>query len=177
MKLTQVTSKIQISHTSVSSNSGFTLIELSVYMGLLSIFLFLLSGLFVSTLQVQDKSIDTARIEQDSHFIYARMQYDVGKSDELLLPASNGDISGVLSMSQGSNTITYSLNNGDLLINDGVGSSVLNSPDTKFSNLNFQRIGNVGGIPTVEVDAELESIENSNSEPSTKKLKFILGFR
>src|SRR3990172_6790072 len=52
-----------------NSRRGFTIIELILYMGMLSILLAVLSQIFVSILNVQLESQSSSSIEQDSRYI------------------------------------------------------------------------------------------------------------
>jgi len=170
--------KITIKSTSRSSSqSGFTLVELSIYMGLLTIFLFLLSGLFVSTLQVQRNSIDTARVEQDSHYVFTRLHYDINKADQLITPHNNGDTQNNLTLAQGLNTYNYFLHEGKLKVSDGVNTINLTSPGVIVTRLSFQRLGNSDGIPSIKVETEIQALDSLSSHPYKKELKFVLGLR
>lgn len=146
-------------------------------MGLLTIFLFLLSGLFVSTLQTQRDSIDAARVEQDSHYIFTRLHYDINKADQLVVPHNNGDTQNNLTLAQGLDTYNYFLHDGKLKVSDGVNTINLTSPGVVVTKLSFQRLGNSDGTPSIKVETEIQAIDSSSSRPYTKELRFVLGLR
>lgn len=158
-------------------NRGFTLVELAVYMGLLMVFLFLLSGLFVSTLQVQKNSIDTARVEQDSHYLFSRLQYDFDMAEQLTVPSGNGSTTSTLQLTKGVNTYTYFLENGRLKVDNGDRVVNLTSPGVIVSNLSFQRLGNTDGVPSLRVQAKLQAEDASTSNPYHKNLNLVFGLR
>jgi len=120
---------------------GFTLVELLIYMGLLSIILVVLSQIFGSILDAQLESEATSSVHRDGRFILSKLTYDVHRANSIVLPASLGASSTSLQLDI-SGINTYSLNNGNLELTDSLGTNNLNSGDTIVSNLTFTRIGN-----------------------------------
>src|SRR3989344_928646 len=127
---------------------GFTLVEILLYMALLSIFLLTLVDILVSILDVQLESQATSAVDIDSRFVSNRLGYDVLRADSVILPANLGDVSDSLTVSVGASQYTYSLSGGNLVLDDGLGALNLNSSETSIPSVTFQKLGNAGGKET-----------------------------
>lgn len=135
------------------SKKGFTLIELTIYFGLLSIFILVLTEIFVSVLNTQLSSESTSSVAQDGRFIYSRLIYDINSADNVTLPANLGDTSDTLVLIRGGQTYTYSLSNGNLELQDpSLDIQPLNGVDTTISNFVVTRLGNAGGKHTFQIN-------------------------
>jgi prepilin-type N-terminal cleavage/methylation domain-containing protein len=129
-----------------NSKKGFTLIELAVYLGILSILLLVLSSFFNSAMDTLLQSQATSPTEQDSKFILNRLMYDITNADSLTTPANPGDQGQTLQLVRSGITYTYTQTNNNLTITDNVGGTdVLNSPQASISGLLFKRIGYATG--------------------------------
>lgn len=124
-------------------SKGTTIIELLIYLALLSIFLTVLLNIFVTTLDFKLSSESTSTLNQDTRFIFSKISYDVYNADSFTVPNSLE-----LNTVRGAVSTNYSLVNGDLMRN----SEKLNSLDTKIENISFTKIGN-----TVQVSYTLQS--------------------
>ncbi|MEK7168468.1 MAG: hypothetical protein AAB778_00475 [Patescibacteria group bacterium] len=115
--------------------SGFTLVELLLYMALVVIFLGVLTSLFVSVLDVKNESTAQSSIEQDGRFILSRLLYDasVAGSDAI--------------------TLNYSLVGKDLILNN----EKLNSSETSVLEFTTLSLGNIGGKKSLQVKFKLEA--------------------
>lgn len=137
---------------------GTTIVELLVYMGLLSIFLVLLVNILVTTLSFRLGTESSSALNQDTRFIMSRLSYDLYNADNLTLPVTPGDTSGSLVLTLDGVQKTYSVDgNGDLTETSGGVPSKLNSTGTRVTGLNFERIGVPGEAPTVKINLTLES--------------------
>jgi hypothetical protein len=149
-------------------NSGVTIIEILLYFGLVSIFLMVLVDIFAASVNFRLESESASSIQSDSQFILAKMMNDVANSDTL-------NVSGnTLMLSSG----TYSLQNGDLILTSlGVGQK-LNGLDTALTSLTFTKLGNLNGIPTVQVKFDIEStIVKQGNIKETRSYQTTLGLR
>jgi type II secretory pathway pseudopilin PulG len=161
-----------------TSQRGFTLVELIIYMGLFMGFMFILSGLFVSTLDVQRESIQTATIEQDGHYVFARLQYDVGRATDLVFPANNGDTENSLLLDTPDGQVNYFLEGGQLKVTPGaLETQTISSQDVRVTHLEFQRLGNEDGFPTVRMTIRLESDYFGTSNIESRVLTYTFGLR
>src|SRR3990167_8822134 len=93
---------------------GFTLIEIIIYMALLSIFLLTLTDIFVSILDVQLESDATSAVEQDGRFLLSRLAYDINRANAITIPGAIGSSSNSLEMTIAADTYTYTLSGSDL---------------------------------------------------------------
>src|SRR3989344_4201404 len=130
---------------------GFTLIEMILYISLLTVLMTVLTSLFISILDNQLKTSETSEVEQDGRFIIARFIYDISQAQNITLPATVGGTSSSLQFTQSGINYTYSPSNGNLQLSDGTYTDMLNSYNTSISNLTFQRLGNASGKNTISV--------------------------
>jgi len=115
--------------------TGFTLVELLIYMALVVIFLGILTNLFVSTMDVKNESVAVSEVEQDGRFILSRLLYDANQSGVTYISSN------------------YSTNNNNLILNG----EKLNSTDTKVSGFVTLLLGNEGGKQSLQVKFKLEN--------------------
>lgn len=135
--------------------TGFTLVELLLYMGLLSIFLVVLTDLYLSVLNVQTESQATSAVEQDGRYILGKFMYDIPQvqSSTAIVSPTLGVSSSTLQLTIGAVSYVYSLNGGNLqLVRSDLGTEILNGYDTTISNLNFTHLGNSGAPNTAAKD-------------------------
>ena len=158
--------------------AGVTMIELIIYMGIFMGFMTLLSGLFVSILNVQQESMETARMEQDVQYLFARLQYDVSRASELLLPVNNGDTGNILSLNTAEGVISYYLISDQLTISvDGGAETSLLSSGNSITQFDLQRLGNLDGVPGVRMEMDIESQYQGSAQPLKRELSYTFGLR
>lgn len=131
--------------------SGFTLVELLVYMGLLIVMILIFTDIFTSIIDNQLSSGNTSSVADDGRYIYSRFIYDVGRAQSVTDPVSYGSSSASLTLAIGSQNFTYALNNGNLVVTDSSGSYTLNSSGTSISDLLFTKVGTTGAKNTVRL--------------------------
>lgn len=132
----------------IYSQKGIAIVELLLYMGILSILLTTLTSIFISALDVQSESSATSSVEQDGNYILARFAYDIHRAenvDSVSLPlGSTGDnftivIDGV--------NYTYAVNgDNNLTLTNDLGENNLNNYNSSISAFMIQHLGNVGGV-------------------------------
>lgn len=144
-------------------NKGQTVVELLIYLALLSIFLTVLLDIFVTTLNFKLQAEAASALNQDSRYILGKISYDVYNSDSFTVPSQ-----GELDITTAGITKKYLVNSGDLTI-DG---TKLNSLDTKVNNLIFTKIGT-----TVTVNFTLQSINVLPGAPRTESIVVTLANR
>lgn len=146
---------------------GFTLVELLIYMGLLTILMTILTRLFTATIDVQLTSEATGGLEEDSRFIYSRLAYDLSRADSIVTPAIPGATSTTLTIMIGSVPYTYSLSGTNLML----GSGSLNSYMTVISNVSFTELGPVAGKKSIQVKYTVTSTIQSSSGTVTRDIE------
>lgn len=156
---------------------AFTLVELMLYVALVSIFILTLTDIFVAILNTKVESEATNAVEQDSRFIIARLSYDIRRATQITTPANPGDTptTTLTSIAGVPPSYSYTLDtaNGILKL-DGV---PLNSSETKISGLSFQKLGNVGGKETITVQFTITSQTTPSGGAETKTYKTTIGRR
>lgn len=157
--------------------AGFTVVELLIYMGLLSILIVVLSQMFVTALNVQLESQATSSVDQDSTYVIARLSYDMQRADQIDIPASLGATTSELQLTIDGVSSSYQLNNGNLAVTRSGQTTQLNGYDSQFSSLSFQRLGNVGGENTIQVTGTVVSRTQANTLNETKDIQVTIGLR
>ena len=93
---------------------GFTVVELLIYMALMSIFLVILMGIFTAALSTKLASESASAIAQDSRYILSKLSYEVNNADSVTSPAFGATSSSLQIVASGSSS-TYELNDGNLV--------------------------------------------------------------
>ena len=159
--------------------SGFTLVELLIYMGLLSIILVVLSQIFGSILDAQLESQASSSVHRDGRFILSKLSHDIHKAQSIVDPAAIGEQSIDLQLTIDGINYIYSLDNGNLEVSDGVEANNLNSGDTTVSDLSFTRIGNsvANAKNTVRITYTITSKIVRPKGMETKDFQTTIGIR
>lgn len=131
----------------MKNNKGFTLVELLLYMGILSVMLSILVTVFVTAVDVQLESEASSSVQRDGTYILAKLAYDVHRGSAITIPPSLGAETNSLKIVIGGVDYTYSLDgNENLTLLNNLGTDNLNSYDSKVSALTVKRLGNPGGV-------------------------------
>jgi Tfp pilus assembly protein FimT len=144
--------KIDRKKLSPKNTTGFSLIELTIYIGLLTVFILILTEIFTSVLNAQLSTSSSSSVAQDGRFIYSRLIYDINRADSASMPANLGETNDTLILNIDGENYTYYQNNSNLYIEDATGQYQLNSSETSISGLSFTRIGNNGGKHTFQIN-------------------------
>lgn len=137
------------------------MVELLVYMALLTVFMLVLLDVFVTTLNFKLQSESTSALNQDTRSILGSFNYNI----------YNASVATVITpskLSLDSGTKVYDLVNGDLLLN----SVKLNSVDTKVNGIMFTKIGQ-----TIKISYTLESLIQTTSGTKTQSVDTTMGLR
>jgi len=160
-----------------NSRKGFTLIELSLFMGLFSIILLVLTTIFAELVQKQLEIQSMSAVESDKSYILSRLEYDLGRADAITIPAGTGDTSAQLELDIDGNSYTYQLNGTALETDNNGDVQRLNNTRTEVSNLSFQRIENSGGVPTIAISMDIISVVQEASGKRSTTIDTTLGIR
>lgn len=160
-----------------SRSSGFTLVELLIFIGLFSVILLVLSSLFSSIVQQQLENQGMSSVETDSAYLLSRFAYDVGRADAIVTPVANGETSQVLVLEINGQQYEYSMSGDTLQLTTASGGGALTSNRTIVSNLQFQKIGNESGVPTVQVRMTLSSRAENSTGRETATINTTFGLR
>src|SRR4030042_100579 len=106
------------------NNSGFTLIQILLYMGIFSILIIVLFTLLTSISDVQLESKSTATVSSDGRYILNRFAYDIARADSISSPISVGSQSSSLEFQSEGITYTYTLSNRNIIFtNNALGTT------------------------------------------------------
>lgn len=156
---------------------GFTLVELLIYMGILALFLGVLTSLFGTIIDVQLETQSYSSVDQDGRFILSRLTYDLQRAQNIVTPATLGGQSANLALSIDGATHTYNVNNADLQITNDSGVNTLNSFDSTVSNVSFKRLGNVNGKNSIQAQYTVSSKTTKNAQAEIKTFQTTIGTR
>src|SRR5581483_6188895 len=147
--------KLQITKLS----NGFTLIELIIYLALLSGFLLILTNIFIAVLNVRTASQTSSSVDQDGRFILARLSYDLNRSSADSVPNAT-----TLNLTIGGQSYSYVLNGTNLqLTQPGPLIDNLNGSGSKVTSLTFQKVANpTGHEDTIKIQFNLQSSALNN---------------
>lgn len=168
-----ITKKVSINR----KKRGFTLIELIIYMGILSTIMIVLTDIFVAVLQSRTESEATSAVEQDSRFIISRLSYDIARSSSITNPAGLGTSSNSLTLVIGSENFNYSLSGTDFQLTNNTGTNDLNGAETKVDSINFTKIGNPSGKETIQLQLIISSSAVKTGGAETRTYQTTIGRR
>lgn len=156
-----------------STNLGTTIVELLLYMGLLSIFIVMITNLFGQILNNSTNSITESYLQTNGNFLLIKLAKDINLADEIVTPSNIGESSTSMILKTGTNNISYDLINGRLVLTDLTGSYNLNDADTTISDFVVKRMGNFGGKNGLQISYRLISATSDNKLKSTDFNTFI----
>jgi type II secretory pathway pseudopilin PulG len=149
---------------------AFTLIEILIYMGIMTIFIVILGQVLSSVLDAQTDAQDISAVEIDSRYLLTRLTYDIRRSSAVTAPA-HGQTDTSFTLTIGGTSHTYSVNQGRLQLTANSVDSILSSWDTQVSNFSVTRIGNPTGRPTLQVSFTVTSDQETQNYLTTVSLR------
>ena len=132
----------------MKKQKAFTLVELIIYMGIMAIFLTVLTSIFLSVLDVQLQSEATSAVQTDSRYILSRLVYDIHRASSITIPAASGQTANSLVL----DVASFASVGENLQIN---GTDNLNSFATSLTNFSVTRLGNPSGKHTLTINFTL----------------------
>lgn len=156
---------------------GFTIVELLIYMGVVSALFLVMTELFATIFDVKTESEATSSVEYDGRFILSRLIYDVSRSSAITTPASYGGSGSTLVLTIGGVANTYAVSGGVLQLTNGSGTDRLNGSETTFSNLVFQKVGSESADETVKISFTVSSVTQRNNGFETRNFQTTVGRR
>ena len=155
------------------------MIELLLYMAILSILLVALFQLLTSIFDVQLESQSTASVSSDGRYILNRLGYDISRADAVTSPGV-GSQGANLVFTDGSETYTYSLTNGNLMLlaTPSGTQDRLNGYNTSVSDISFLRLSDTGGeLNTITVIFTLNSVVARRGGQERETFRTTIGTR
>ncbi len=153
--------KLRIVNRRLKIQNGFTVVELLVYIGLLTVLLLVLLDIFVTTLNFKLQSESTSSLNQDARMIMANLNYNIYNSHSAVVVSSSK-----LSLDSGAKV--YELSDGNLLLN----SVRLNGQNTKVDSISFTKIAD-----TIKVSYTVESLIITSGAVRTQTVDSTIGLR
>ncbi len=149
------------------NQQGVTLVEVLVTMGLLSVFLLILTSIFTASADIQSQTGSYAAVTTDGRFLLARLAYDIRRAETITTPASLGDSAASLVLAIGGHSYTYSVVGGRLRLDIDGDATYLTSKQTSISGLTFQKLGTDGGAASIRYSFTLASDSAHYTESQT----------
>ena len=130
---------------------GFTLVELLMVMGIMSILMIILFQVFGSILDLKLRSEATTYVAQDSRYLITRLTYDISRASDVTLPVELSSGSSLTLVIDGQNYV-YSLDGNILKLSVGGGDNLaLNGIGSKINTLTFTRFANTKRIVQISL--------------------------
>jgi type II secretory pathway pseudopilin PulG len=158
---------------------GFTLVELIMSMGLLTILIGVMTALFGAIIDTSLDSTATSGVDQDGKYIMARLAYDMQRATSITSPPVPSSTTATsLTLAIDGSSYTYDLDgSANIRLSDGVESNNLNNHSIQVSDLSFQRLGIGNTTDTVQVKFRLTSKINETSGIETKAFQTTIGLK
>jgi Tfp pilus assembly protein PilW len=117
---------------------GATLVELLVYMAILTVVMTFVTDFLLQTIETRLEIQAKSSLEQDQRFILSRLVYDIKRADSITTPVRGTTNNLVLVI--GGETHNFQLSTVNFQLTNGSGTYNLNSSDIEVSDLSFQRL-------------------------------------
>lgn len=155
---------------------GYTLVELLIYFGLVSLLFIQLTSLFLTVLDAKKDVHAVSAVQRDGQFIYSRLVYDINRAEQITEPAALGATSSAIRLNISGVEHRYEVINNILtLTRNGVAIPLHSS--TIASELRATRLGKVGGKPTLQLQFRITSPIQENTESETELYQTTVGIR
>lgn len=159
---------------------GATLLELLIYMGILTVFMAVLATLFGTALDLQTEANATTSVDRDATYLFARIAYDLHRAESIVTPANRGaaNSGASLTLSINGTNHTYAADAvGNFVYTNALGSFNLNSYDTTISNLVFTKISTLSVEETLRISFTLTSVFTPDGNAETRNFSTTLALR
>lgn len=156
---------------------GFTVVELLIYMLIFSMLLLVLTNVFSTVLDVMSESQSRSAVLRNGEFIIARLSYDIKRAEEIVVPASVGDLGNNLKLTINSEEYDYALTGSDLTLTNNNVSNKLNGFDADIDSASFRALGYENEKKMVEISITVTSKILHNNTYETKNFKSTVGIR
>lgn len=157
----------------MKSNSGFTLIEVLIYMGL---FVLVIGGLLLTTYAVIESSghlQDKTVVNEEADFIIRKIDWALTNATAISCPVAGQLQITKLGLLAGQNPLLFTFSSNNLTLKRGSASAIqLNSTDVKITSLVFTCVQSLNGKPaSADTQLTLSSISASQSFDNKKYLR------
>lgn len=136
---------------------GVTLIEVLIVMTILPLLLILVSSMFGTFIEGQERAVAQAAINQEQQYLLERLAYDMDQATAIVLPASNGTTGTTLRLQQGATTVDYTPSAKALVRIASGNNARVTSTRVLLDSFSVQRLGNSTGKTSVRLTFALSS--------------------
>ena len=156
---------------------GVTLIELVIYMSILSVLLLFFTDMFATLINKQLETESLSNVQQDANYLLSRFSYDFGRAASISLPAAPGAPANSLRLLIGSTFYSYSVSSGNLIVEHGGVQDTMNSSEVAISNPTFQRLGLGNSHDAIRITFDVTSKVKQQAGYDVTHFSTTLGIR
>lgn len=140
---------------------AFTLIEVLLYVALISIFTLVLASFWGSVNEINARNKAMSAVNTEAAFILNTISRSIRTASAINTPTA-GNSSSTLSLVKSANPTVFSINNGVLFIQEGANPTVqLSSNQVYVNSLSFTNVTNTGTAGAVRIQLELAYVNES----------------
>jgi type II secretory pathway pseudopilin PulG len=161
----------------MKNKEGFTIIELLLYMGILSILLLVFIDLFISMGRLRTETEAISNVQQDSNYLFDKFIYDIHQASLVSVPALPLAQTKTLNLVINGTNYTYSSQSGNLILSDGTNNYQMNGYDTTLTNLLFTRFGSGDINDVIKINLSITSRVKNQKGYETQSFETMVGLR
>ncbi len=132
---------------------GFTLIETIIYMGLLSIILLIITNLLITASYFSQEETARLEIQKNGRFVTELIIRDLQNASSVDVPNDNNPTNNLIA-----GDVSYGLISGTLIRSESGDFDNVTSNQVKVESLEFRKIANVGGRPSIQIKININFI-------------------
>jgi len=156
---------------------GVTLIELVIYMSILSVLLLFFTDMFATLVNKQLETESLSNVQQDANYLLSKFTYDFEQASSIELPLVPGAPATSLRMKIDSVVYDYSVVLGNMVVEHAGVQEVLNSSETILSNPTFQRLGEGNARDVIHITFDISSKVKQQAGYDVTHFSTTLGIR
>lgn len=156
---------------------GVTIIELVIYMSILSVLLLFFTDMFATLVNKQLETESLSNVQQDANYLLSRFTYDFARASSVSSPASPGAPVGSLQLVIDTIPYSFTLSSGNVIEEHSGNQYNLNSSETTISNLSFQRLGIGNTKDVVQIKFDITSNVKQQAGYDVTHFSTTLGIR
>jgi|GEM_PF-2780936 len=135
-----------IRHMSIHSSRGVSLLELIIYIGIVSFIMIIVSAAFIS-ITTSSRNVELrAGVNSSMRFAMDKMVKDVQSASTLNVPATMNATSSTLSLVISGNTILYDVSSGGLRRSVNATPAIITPSTVRVNAIEFRRIENYNTV-------------------------------
>lgn len=160
---------------------GFTLIEILLYLGILTIVSVSVLQIFTSILDNKSETEMASDVFIDGRYIIDKLRYDSLRANKIVSPSNLAQSTASAQFKIGSIDYTYSLQDGNLILKNfsTLSEDQLNSVNTTVSDLSFLKRSDTSGktTDTLTITFSLTSKSEKRGYKKTETFNITIGTR